>query len=309
MAHTQDIADVEMEDVYDSNQDSTWPNTNHADKGNDETANRDPDDVEVFVRAIGNNTYTTPLVRIPTKDARDRQSLWEAASRGGIVDGRVMDGRPARERSELTPIFLLQETGTRKHAMKHSQWWTIHWNNATFQIPDWYERNVLNGTAERLIIEVHIGWEDQLPAETVDPAEAWKEVNQAYDAAGRGKTTIENKPFQRIIWNKEAGMIENVVSEPGTVALFPEREPVEPAPSCDICQAAGKKLGKWRRLTSAYRAAVRAKSDGNTSTAFMIAGNQEDSSQSAESESSVSHVGARGWTSQLAVRGGQKPGE
>ncbi|KAI1628708.1 hypothetical protein EDD37DRAFT_603629 [Exophiala viscosa] len=171
------------------------------------------------VRVVGNNHNTTPFTMVQASKARKRDELWdEVVAKVPIV----MDERY---------IGTEQQAANPFHAV-------MAWENAS-EYSRWYQRNVNEGTANTLKIEIH--FQNNL----VGNEEYFKHYDVLVDA-GLGKVTLEKKDLME--YHLVAPMEVNpfIAVVPGTSEWFPERDAIDylaDGGGCPICKEKAETLG------------------------------------------------------------------
>ncbi|OCT53995.1 hypothetical protein CLCR_10723 [Cladophialophora carrionii] len=209
---------------------------------------RNPEDVEIEGRLVGNGLWVTESIRIPAMEAATTRRLYGyLCSHSGLqmIDGGFFKTLYRRRDSQFEPIFVLQETAAgARHSDKHTSFHIATRDNDQ-EIVRFFHRNVLKGEATKLRVEVHIGWEDQvdllLPrSPDMDPQEAWKDYYDRLWRAGRGKGDLGRDRFGRQVakWTDDGQnyYLDDLVSAETTVQWIPRPEPVAFMPGSEVCE-------------------------------------------------------------------------
>ncbi|EXJ64509.1 hypothetical protein A1O7_00845 [Cladophialophora yegresii CBS 114405] len=209
---------------------------------------RNPEDVEIEGRVVGNGLWVTESIRIPAMEAANTKRLYSyLRTHIGLrmIDGRFFETGRCRQDSHFEPTLVLQETaaGTR-HGNRHKSF-HVATRNDDQEIVRWFDRNVLKSNATKLRVEVHVGWEDQvgllLPRSLdMDPQDAWKDYYDRLWRAGRGKDDLSRDRFGRQVTRRtddgKSFYLYDLVSAETTLQYIPQPAAVKFVPSCETCQ-------------------------------------------------------------------------
>jgi hypothetical protein len=203
--------------------------------------------VDALVRVVGNNEFVTHEFRLPGWALRHRNTFTDCVWKelGTIIDAQFFQAPPQGQILSLhPPVFLLQETTSGNHKWKHVQWSTLTWDEEG-RWPDYFTRNILQGSEITLAAELHIGWEFIVPG-TGPNLGPWSKLEREFAAAGYSHASLGAKLLKRVIVE---GNGHHFIQDTWNTARFsPRRPPVEPAPSCTNCQEAAAKAGNFKRL-------------------------------------------------------------
>ncbi|KAI1620462.1 hypothetical protein EDD37DRAFT_152092 [Exophiala viscosa] len=206
----------------------------------------------VLARVVFENTTAIEPVVIPALDVGSVKSLLVAIGNVapflGIGDVDLSFEPPVLRGQTLFPaVFLLQETSTGKHALQHTRWVTVHWNES-LDFSRWYARNVEDGTEDELKVELHLHVEKD-DKSWCDQVEALESLENDLRLAGTGETTLENRQYRHI----QLEDLENPLQEwhpafededdetagesqvAGTYEWFPMRQITNPSQGCQLC--------------------------------------------------------------------------
>jgi hypothetical protein len=137
-------------------------------------------DVNVQIRLIGDNTFTTPLFELKWTDAlSNRKSFMKALHKQAerINDENFFQTAryPTNTVKVLPPIFLPQETGADNHELSQMRWRTVNYDEEKGLL-EWYERNVSYGEPRQLRVEVYLRWtagDNDHDENSADCVESW----------------------------------------------------------------------------------------------------------------------------------------
>jgi hypothetical protein len=203
---------------------------------NEQHAQANPRGVILRTRIVFNSKYATKSFDIPAHQGQrvhlvlqKIQEMFPQIKIEGRHD-RDNEFHPSRPNDEPAlffidnAAFLFQETNYKSRSLRRTRWNTCH---TAHGIPyrNWYNRNIIAGTATTLAVEVRLwtaGMMDQL---------------QLLGAAGRGEAHMNNEPFQLLDMQHiadENGLrtllctpeVEPMTTpmEPGTLEVFPARQ-------------------------------------------------------------------------------------